>query len=99
MRAIVILLCALSWGCSIAVVERPAPPSERNDASIACLTPAQAYDLSLERQNAALPRYRPASTRNGIEVFGRAIAVIANARHWSHRAADTCVSAFEIAKQ
>jgi hypothetical protein len=84
----------------------PAPPDlarssavERSSASVdpkSCLTPEQVYDLALERETSAQPRYRAASTRDAIEVFGRAIGPIAAARYWSRRAAVSCVTSIAV---
>jgi len=79
----------------------PAPPqAERGFAAARssggaagpCLTPEQAYQLVLTRETADQPRYQQASSRDAIEVFGRAIGPIAAARYWARTAAVSCVT-------
>jgi hypothetical protein len=75
----------------------PAPEHEPSrpsggGATATCLSPEQAYQSVLDRRSAELPRYQPASTRDGIEVFGRAIGVIAAARSSAIHAAQSCVT-------
>jgi len=74
--------------------EAGSEPSRSSDAgaSATCLSPAQAYQLSLDTQSATMPRYQPASTRDAIEVFGRAIGAFAAARYSAQRAAESCVT-------